>query len=393
MRFYTLLIAICLCLITAAHAQTRISANGNTENSKPGIHDNQSAVSSSGSDVFTNVRELQEINDNYQADAYPWLSYDGFRLYFTKAVGSLPVNQIMVSSRATAGDPFSAIHAIIDAPGYSLLCPWLDSTELTMYLSVRITLGNLTTILQRSTRPSIDSMFTELHQIYLIGDSLSGATMAPTLTQNQDELYMWAGKNLDRIHQYRKTGTDTFTYVHEISMPAGTRTGPARLSHDGLNLFLDIIGSPYYGIYQLSRKSLNDTFSLSTAVHVFAQPENYFAGHPAVSGNLKEMVFVISKDDNWANDQLNIAYRTTTALPFSTQHQSGVTLYPNPAHDVINLSGVSANAHVSIYTISGRLIERFIGNGHDCSHLEPGLYMVGIMESDQSACQMKLIIQ
>ena len=56
---------------------------------------------------FDTIRYLTEINADNQADAYPWLSDDGLRIYFVQRPDSLPVSLMYYAERNSVQDEFS----------------------------------------------------------------------------------------------------------------------------------------------------------------------------------------------------------------------------------------------------------------------------------------------
>ena len=79
--------------------------------------------------VYDTLRPLDELNDNLAADAYPWLSPDALRLYFTYGGGSS--NQIMQTERITTSNYFSG-PVPVTLP-VSILSIWLSNDELDFY--------------------------------------------------------------------------------------------------------------------------------------------------------------------------------------------------------------------------------------------------------------------
>jgi hypothetical protein len=80
---------------------------------------------------FDSVRALSEINLPDSPDAYPWISPDGLRLYYTRGNGRL-----FVSQRASTNDLFSTPSLVtfnITDTLNSILSSWLTADELQIY--------------------------------------------------------------------------------------------------------------------------------------------------------------------------------------------------------------------------------------------------------------------
>ena len=62
----------------------------------------------------------------------------------------------------------------------------------------------------------------------------------------------------------------------------------------------------------------------------------------------------------------------------------GVSLYPNPVYDVLQILNVTGNQVVNIYALDGRLVKTFQVSGSqsvDISNLPNGMYLVNISSS------------
>jgi hypothetical protein len=69
-----------------------------------------------------------------------------------------------------------------------------------------------------------------------------------------------------------------------------------------------------------------------------------------------------------------------------TEHENSITLYPNPAFDLLYLEGAKLNDKVEIYDINGRLLlsTYFQANQIDISNLDAGAYFVKVISGQKT---------
>lgn len=76
--------------------------------------------------------------------------------------------------------------------------------------------------------------------------------------------------------------------------------------------------------------------------------------------------------------ELRKAYFTTQQSTEEVENQQ-LTIYPNPAKDVLNIKNLADNQEVTIYSINGSVIMKTIASGNaeiNISELRPGMYVV-----------------
>ncbi len=78
------------------------------------------------------------------------------------------------------------------------------------------------------------------------------------------------------------------------------------------------------------------------------------------------------------------------------QNRNNIKLYPNPANDILTISGVS-NANIEIFNITGQIVHSTIINDDntvvDLSSFRKGIYLVNIIAENGSTLSKKLIIE
>jgi hypothetical protein len=76
---------------------------------------------------------------------------------------------------------------------------------------------------------------------------------------------------------------------------------------------------------------------------------------------------------------ISVASESIPSEPLPREPLTGNTamsVYPNPASGIVHIDGVAVDAEVSVYTLSGRLVERAFGNMVDLSKLPAGAYLL-----------------
>ncbi|MBA4311745.1 MAG: hypothetical protein C0417_03850 [Chlorobiaceae bacterium] len=131
---------------------------------------------------FDSVRAIIEINSTDSADAYPWISPDGLRLYFTKGDG---INDgLFVSTRNDLSEAFSApLPLDIDFMATRNFSCWLSNDELELYF----TTGELGDSVMYSIRQNPSDMF----PAPVLIPSLSRYGFVSGISVAGDELYLY----------------------------------------------------------------------------------------------------------------------------------------------------------------------------------------------------------
>ena len=85
-------------------------------------------------------------------------------------------------------------------------------------------------------------------------------------------------------------------------------------------------------------------------------------------------------------DSIASIYTTTIhpcdILGFEELDAASITLYPNPASSILNISGISMQAKITIYDSFGRLvIEISNENSINVEHLTSGMYIVHVEDN------------
>ncbi|MBK6444209.1 MAG: T9SS type A sorting domain-containing protein [Bacteroidetes bacterium] len=306
--------------------------------------------------VYDTLRPLDELNDNLAADAYPWLSPDALRLYFTYGGGSS--NQIMQSERITTSNYFSG-PVPVTLP-VSILSIWLSNDELDFY-------GSDGNDLFYGHRNSSASAFTSFSTITLNGFSTSFFS-GPSLDQTQNELYLYLVGTTNVIAQMTRTGATSFDLVRFLPFPPNTTPSPGQLSKDGLSYFVPArTGVASSSLYEFTRASLTDSFTVNNFNPVQGIPSSTnWKTQPTVSDNGTFLVFTASQTNSWMENDLFIAEGDEFVSVFDPSESFEVSVSPNPSSGIFQVrSGSSLNSTIELLNVLGESI-------YKNDHLHPG---------------------
>jgi hypothetical protein len=345
--------------------------------------------------VFDSVRALTELNVTNQADAFPWISADGLRLYYTNAN---PGGSIKYTERNNLNSYFS--------PPVTLTIPnliekrsiWLSNDELDAYIST----GSDLYFTQRTL---VTSPFSTPVPISLSGGPY-GFVIGPSLNNAQNELFAYVNvfsSNTTVIRLFSRDSANSFIAVQDLSLPAGYITGTGNLSKDDLTLYLSAYTSsnPNHLLYTMTRTHPADSFSVST----FQQVPNVSNSsvlniQPSVSANEDVLVFVRNITGQWLDNELYMASQSGQTSVFEQSViKSSISISPNPSSGIFRIivSPVK-EINTEIYNILGVKIISKINfvNGImevDLTAHSKGMYFIKIKDSMNSTVRIEKLIK
>ncbi len=311
-----------------------------------------------------NVRALDEINIPDEADAYPWISEDGLRLYFTQD------QSFFMAERPDDESLFETPQLLsFNSSVFDNISLWLTQDELKVYFITRESNAGMGTSLFVAERVSMDEDFGAPQQIQLLGD-LNGFFSSPSLTINEEELYLYNASTSsgNRILVFSKTGDFEYTQndVLEIPIGSGCTPAPGRLAKSDLAFFIPLEtfagGFSVQNIVYYERDAVGEPFSPSMSIENTSYNDpSFFNIQPHVTNNMEYSVFVRSNENNWNNNDLYIAKLIPTSTSLLEPGEQGiVNAYPNPTLGIVNFDlpeGIkSSQPLVRFYTPSGKLV-------------------------------------
>ncbi len=101
-------------------------------------------------------------------------------------------------------------------------------------------------------------------------------------------------------------------------------------------------------------------------------------------------------DELWGKID-SLGYGCSTGIAHSTERQTQLTIYPNPANHVVNLSLPGQQFSIDLYEPTGRLIYHIANcdgtTSVDCNSFAPGIYLVNITTDNNKVIRSKLIVE
>jgi hypothetical protein len=331
---------------------------------------------------YDSIRALTEINSPTYADAYPWISSDGLRLYYTGGANS---NALMFTQRANTSSSFNA-PVVVPITLTSPTSYWLSKDELDLYVC-----GN--SMLTYAHRASTSSSFTITSTITLTGITL-GFFAGASLNTAQDELFLYSAGTTTNIYEFTRTSSQAFAYARTLHLPSGYIPTPGQLSKDDLTFFLGASDSLAYSgknfLCQYTRTNPTDSFATGT----FQQIQNIndttmWNTQPSSSDSLNWVTFVRSSTNSWSADDIYLAHKGSTLSVFDPAGiKINISVFPNPAANTLTIEFPQAavcsrqEAIIEITNIQGQLIKSFTATENktsiDVSALPCGVYVVEI---------------
>ena len=257
---------------------------------------------------YYNVRPLSEINSENNPDAYPWISSDGLRMYYTKGKRTKKSSneKIYYTERQSISDSFGEPRKInLWKDESNIVSCWLSADELKIYYKF---LG-IEKKIYRASRNSREELFDSVKAINLGGD-YDGTNIGPSLTPDKKELYIY-----NFIPNEKSASILIFKYEEEFSynldsklpVPPGYTVSPGQLSKDGLKYFLSMEKDSVNSFYCLKRNSLNEKFS--KLYKVGGEINKYTLAQVSLTSDENILIFSYSETKKWSNNELYVAFK------------------------------------------------------------------------------------
>lgn len=355
-----ILLIIVLALTIPGHAQH----NPEIENTTP----------------WEGFKTIPSIHDANSGEAYPWISSDGLRLYFSKGdlSGSGTINMLTRSSRGQSfGDP---VQLRMEFQTDDQMSCWLSEDEREIYY---IEYENHGHVLYYAKRPDLRTAFSVPQKVELeLGAFESkGDLYAPSLTPDGKQLYLYNSRYnaFDRVLVFQRIDESVFEVVDSLHIPGEHWMLPGQLSRDGLRYYLSMSTDPDMEreLYEMRRNSLNEPFQAPTKMNVKVSTHAIITMMPSITADGKTMAYVQNNMDGWNGNDLYIVDREDIK-PGVAAHTREVDsrAYPNPTSDVLTvdyeLPSDSRTNRIAVYSIEGQLkLEE------DLSH-EPGQFVLDV---------------
>jgi hypothetical protein len=206
------------------------------------------------------------INDSTRCEAYPYLSADGLRLYFTTdREGGF--GRLYFCSRNSVSENFNAPKPLSKKIADGYYAATLTNDELTLYCSKD---GEI----YISTRKSLNDEFSTPKQLK---DFAAGWKFAPAISPDGNEIIIiHSADGDDEAVHYRKKTSGKFEKTYRLETPGGEEPDPGQFSKDGLFFYLSFEQKTTAGttsvdfqqkIIRYKRNSLTESFIYDSEVN------------------------------------------------------------------------------------------------------------------------------
>ncbi len=235
--------------------------------------------------TYDTIRALTEINVANEADAFPWISPDGLRLYYTSGANN---NQMMFTQRPNTssyfGTPVIVPVTIANPSSY-----WLSANELDLYIcNDSVYYAHRNSVGSAFNTPVLISLLQPFGQIQ--------SYRSASLDSTQNTIYVSAyNMGYLGIFEFGRSTATSFVYKRSLPAPSGYTPITGQLSKDALYFFCDAsyTGSFPVSLYQLSRGTPADSFDVSTFQLIPGINNlNTYNIQPSMSDSLNWVAFV-----------------------------------------------------------------------------------------------------
>lgn len=229
-----------------------------------------------------------QVNEVGMAEAYPWLSADAMRLYFTKE------NAIYMASRGSRYEEFGqATPVSIDDKPHAISA-WLTSNELEMYISN----GDLIKVYSRQDRESI---FLFQRSIDL-DEHLKGFISGVSFTPDMRTMIVYNSFEGQRLGIFSMLNNTVQSLLKIVESPMG-EMAVGQISKDGKWLYFSVDEDPSFSLYKVQMSTL-----------ITEQPEyvkilslkGLRIGKPSVSYDETYLAFNATASNLWQNNEILI---------------------------------------------------------------------------------------
>lgn len=274
----------------------------------------------SWSQNIDSTRALSEINVIDKADAYPFITEDGLRLYYTHKPETY--NNLYFATRPDIYSAFGPKQLVDSALFVNIINVCLSADELSAYYSKA-------EILYHATRPDVNSAFGTPDVVTLIGGTMD-YKLGVSLTPNNDELYVLESSS--GLRKYTYTSPNTYTLNDSIGVPVGYEVGVGRLSHDGLDMFVSMneVLSDTNHVYKMSRSAIGDDFGTPVIMNNMINSAGLSNGQMTHGSAANVYVWVRSTQNLWSSNDLYMAYAHNIGILELEAEEVTIELYPNP---------------------------------------------------------------
>ncbi len=284
-----------------------------------GIYDTVKILNPKGLGSYRSMRDFAQ-------NIFPWITPDGNTIYWTHIKNG--TFKIVYAKRDSIAGSFhtttSEAEGFSNNQNYRLTACWLSRNELTMYVTTQINQPDSVSDLLKVTRNKTSDKFyaNTITKLKLTGISIKGYLTTPSLTPNEDELFLVSRWNLDSssVLSFVRSAPNTYSFNRQYYVNSKYQIESCQLSKDGLRLYFTLRDtlSLLSNIYYTERPSLNSDFLLNAKDPFFNDSPSLIRLYPIPSSY---EVFIESMDQDNVFLQfelLNSAGQTVISHNFSS---------------------------------------------------------------------------
>lgn len=248
------------------------------------------------------------INTPTNCEAYPYLSDDGLRLYFTSDRGG-GFGMLYYCSRSSVNENFNKPKPLSQSLSDGFYAATFTADELTIYASKE---GDIYTAKRNSLKD-------EFKNPVIVKGLDEGRKFAPSISADGNELIVILDiSEKDIAVHYRKNAAGDFIEVNRFGAPGKSELDPGQFSKDGLSFYasyeVKIVNEKKHvdhdrkvqqKIVRFIRRSLADIF---TTIEEVPEEINFQMRNHQPTMNKDETIFVVvnSEEDSWGRNELRL---------------------------------------------------------------------------------------
>ncbi len=234
---------------------------------------------------------------------------------------------------------------------------------------------------------------------YASGLTSSSFSTSPVTTDNGEMKFTTGGSLCYKVawtsNKVYKINAATKAIIDSASTAPSTPSGVA-ISGDSSKIFVSFPSDFKVRVYATATMSIIDSINTGTRepFDMYRHPDrpeiwvvNHFKDSVSVY-NEASHALITAFDVNSSPHSLTFGLGTTSVHDNNAQ-ASGISVYPNPACGLINITGIEGNTAVSLIDIAGRQALSVISTGNtavmDARKLKPGMYYLKVNSMDNGA--------
>ncbi len=315
------------------------------------------------------VSELNEVNSDSKADAYPWISDDGLRLYFSRE-NSDGVDQIMYTERKSLHEPFDEPETLPMDHEEGYFSCWLNADETEIYYIVRKSYADLTVSLYKAKRSSRSEEFGKGKLVEIKG-KLEGYIAGPSFTEDLSQLFLYNSGDDDNIIMLERKSEYEYRFTQNLPLPSNYETNPGQLARNGLRYYVSLEnngkeefseeGKMEHCFYYLERSDLTSSFGDPKFVEGLYNKKFTNLNQPTLNRDESILFFIKSEENVWNNNDIYMAYRTNSEMGKLTIKLSVPANDPSTKSFVIGYSimGAHNECFLIVENAAGKELKRY----------------------------------